>query len=334
MQLSAPSRVESTMPPRAPSLAHRLLLAAACSLTLGAGCFPDASHPEAEQPEQPLERAVEPPPITPVPLIEAAPVPEPEPAPAPFAGRTSVRVDELLAALADEVPRLAEAEAILADYQRFLTDFALEHDEELYLDYVRVKIAFEATRAGGWWGLHWKITNQQPNSAKIWATWRALGFDDPAPERADELSLPLITAHAECDELSALFAFVARRLGLSRRSEVGLFWPTGNHVVAVWTLRHGAGDKPVRVVVPTSQIFLSDAESLGTRGFNPWRQKTIFDYRRQDAAKDLLLPGPLASAFVQAVREHGHLSQLELQGARNVREERQSWSLAEDYGRP
>jgi hypothetical protein len=262
---------------------------------------------------------------------EAAPEPEPtpEPEPAPFAGRQTVRVDELLAALSEELEAVAASEQVRADFEAFLETFELDEltgRDELYLDYVRVKIAFEATRAGGWWGLAWDITNKKPRSDEVWARWHGLELG-PAPAKVDELAaLPATTAVAECDELSALFAFVARRLGLSKRSEVGLFWPTGNHTVAVWTIDRKTDDA-TRVVVPTSQVFLDGDQSLGTREFDPWTQKNIFDYRRQDAAASLELPGALASAFVVAVRERGGLSQAELQRQRNARESRQ-WTKA------
>ena len=60
------------------------------------------------------------------------------------------------------------------------------------------------------------------------------------------------------DELSALYAFFAGRAGIRG---VGLFWPYPNHTVDVWVLRP-AGSPPVRVVVPTSQIFLMKWTSL------------------------------------------------------------------------
>ncbi|WP_106092005.1 hypothetical protein [Enhygromyxa salina] len=244
--------------------------------------------------------------------------PEPEPEPPPFAGRERVRVDELLAAITEEVPGIAESPSVRADYHAFLTDFEIEHldDPDIYLDYVRVKIAFEATRAGGWWGLKWDITNEQPNSDKVWAHWKTLELG------ADAGAIPETTAIAECDELSALFAFVAKRIGLSRRSEVGLLWPTGNHTVAVWTIDR-KGDAPTRIVVPTSQIFLNGDQSLGTRGFDPWKQKSIFDYRRQDAAAKLEIPAALANHFVLTIREYGGRSQAVLQDQRNDKEDRQ-----------
>lgn len=295
-----------------------------------AGCFPDRPEPDAEQtspaaaPEQALAQPIAPQPL--IPIVEIPKIIEPEPEPPAFVGRETVRVDELLAALRDEVPNIAESEAVATDYAAFLEQFELTDDPELYLDYVRIKVAFEATRAGGWWGLRWAITNEDANSDKIWAAWQTLDKPELAP-------LPVITATAECDELSALFAFVAQRIGLSAESDVGLFWPEWNHVVAVWTI-HPKSKRPIRVVVPTSQIWLEDEDSLGTEGFNPWKQKRIYDYRRQDADEDLTIPGWLASQFVQAVREHGGRSQAELQVVRNENEERQLWAAAKDYSAP
>ena len=34
--------------------------------------------------------------------------------------------------------------------------------------------------------------------------------------------------------------------------------------------------------MPTSQVFLGVNDSFGTRKFNPWHQKTIFEYTRRD----------------------------------------------------
>lgn len=324
---------------------HGLVRGFAWSLVLmcsaAAGCFPDRPNPEASEPssdtvdpkppaEPELAQTIEPHPM--VPMVE--PPPPPPPPPPAFVGQETVRVDELLAALEAEVPNIAESDAVKADYEAFLERFELDDEPELYLDYVRVKIAFEATRAGGWWGLHWAITNKDANSDEIWAKWAKLPRDLAVPEDPSELEpLPLITATAECDELSALFAFVVQRIGLSDESEVGLFWPVWNHVVAVWTI-HPKADAPVRVIVPTSQIFLAGDASLGTEGFNPWKQKRIYDYRRQDARNNLKLPGPLAAAFVQAVREHAGRPQAELQSERNIKEGKQVWAAAKDYSDP
>ncbi len=162
----------------------------------------------------------------------------------------------------------------------------------------------------------WQITNELPQSDLVWAQWQQIELADDAGE------LPEVTAIAECDELSALFAFVVQRIGLSKRSEVGLFWPTGNHTVAVWTLDRKS-EHATRLIVPTSQIYLDSEQSLGTGEFNPWNQKHIYDYRRKDAALDLELPASLARGFVRAVQDHGGRSQAELQDMRNQRERRQ-----------
>jgi hypothetical protein len=301
---------------------HRRGVKIILSCSLGLACSLD-QHLDPPQPEaetvrpQLAEPTPSPEPLSAVVVAEPAP-PEPEPPPPPppppFMGRERVRVDELLGALSEEVEGIAASASVRSDYEAFLAAFELDDHADLYLDYVRIKIAFEATRAGGWWGLAWDITNEQPNSDKIWAHWNELELEDAA--------LPETTAIAECDELSALFAFIAQRIGLSRSSEVGLLWPTGNHTVAVWTI-NAKSDAPTRVVVPTSQIFLDGEQSLGTIAFNPWKQKSIFDYRRQDAADELELPAALASQFVLSVREYGGRSQAELQAQRNAKESRQ-----------
>jgi hypothetical protein len=230
----------------------------------------------------------------------------------PFPGRREVTVGELMQVLAAQVAPIARLPAVRRDYARLLAGRRLADDETLYLDYVRIRLAFEATRAGGLWGLQWQVTDQQPRSDRIWAQWQARSL-------ADGAALPETTAIAECDELSALFAYVARRLGLSRRSAVGLFWPARNHTVAVWSI-----DGRTRIVVPTSQVFLGPTESLGTGQFDPWAQKTVHPYAREDAAPGLKLPAALARQFVWTVQDHAGRTQAQLQQLRNERE-RQQW---------
>lgn len=328
---SAASFVHSTM--RALLAVTLTVSAVACSEAPDAGTeSPDSAEspelPEANAAEDATEDAVvADAPVTSERLTEpqTKPQPEPAPEPAPFAGRETVTVDELLAALEAEVETIAASEAVRTDFEAFVTAFELEETAEalgddLYLDYVRITIAFEATRDGGWWGLEWDITNEQPNSELVWAQWQDLAEHLPAaaPE-SGSVEMPATTAIAECDELSALFAFVAHRIGLQRAvSHAGLFWPTGNHTIAVWIV-DPKGDAPTRVNVPTTQIFLESDATLGDRGFDPWRQKSIFDYRREDASDSLELPGALASYFVAQVRAHGPASkaaQLELRAQR------------------
>lgn len=154
----------------------------------------------------------------------------------------------------------AGAPAVLADWHALVDAHDLVDTPATLAEYSRVRLAFEATRDGGLWGLRWAITNRDPTERYAWASliaWR--GAD--------------VTAVAECDELSALFASLARAMGVQ---EVGLFWPTWNHTVAVWTTP--GVTKAVRIIVPTSQIYLSQGETLGTSGFNPATQRTIYRY--------------------------------------------------------
>jgi hypothetical protein len=102
--------------------------------------------------------------------------------------------------------------------------------------------------------------------------------------------------------------------------DVGLFWPTWNHVVAVWTVQGEAA--PVRIVVPTSQIFLDSDASLGTDGFNPSKQKKIYEYRRKDVRDDARIPAALARFFVESAWTQAGRPQAELQAERNARSAR------------
>jgi hypothetical protein len=244
----------------------------------------------------------------PVEASELEVAPEPEPEPPLFAEMQRVPVSALWTEL-EAIARDMERNTVIADeYAELVHTHALEDTPALFRDYVRVKLAFEATRDGGFWRLRWAITNRSPNSKEIWSQWRArtdVADDEP-------------TAVAECDELSALFAVVARRLGVDR---VGLLWPVWNHVVAVWTVR-GADGRDVRLVVPTSQIFLDAQATLGTDGFNPWKQKTIYTYRSRDVSDGDEVPAPLARFFVEEARKHATRPAAELQRLRNHRSAR------------
>jgi len=110
--------------------------------------------------------------------------------------------------------------------------------------------------------------------------------------------------------------FFAEREGLK---SVGLFWPYTNHTVAVWTLHPMAGPA-IRVVVPTSQIFLTESDMFDTRKFDPWRQKTIYEYTRRDAPDSYEFPKPLFDFFLQQVDKYAGASNATLQRLRYLRE--------------
>lgn len=229
-----------------------------------------------------------------------------------FPGRRDVTVSELFAALSSEADALGRAQTLRQEYETLLAKHRLQGDDRLYADYVRVRLAFETTRAGGLWGLEWQVTDRLPQSDAVWAQWRSIRV-------ANTTAIPTTTAIAECDELSALFAVVARGIGLSRRSQVGLLWPTSNHTVAVWVIDDANSDEHARIVVPTSQIFLDSVQSLDTDGFDPWRQPRVYDYTRRDIVADATLPAPLARYFLAQAQRYGARSRGELQGMRNRR---------------
>jgi hypothetical protein len=191
-------------------------------------------------------------------------------------------------------------------FQSFTSTHKLPPESIRYSDYVVVRLLFEATRDAGFWNLHWAITDQPPNSDRIWKQWQS----------ARGASVVESTATAECDELSALYAFLVERAGVK---SVGLFWPYPNHTVAVWTVRPTMG-AAVRVVVPTSQIFLDETDFFDTKKFNPWHQKTIYEYTRRDVPDTFELPKPLFDFFLEQVDKYGGASDVTLQQLRYLRE--------------
>jgi hypothetical protein len=191
-------------------------------------------------------------------------------------------------------------------FQSFTTAYKIAPGNINYSDFVIVRLLYEATRDAGFWNMHWTITNMPPNSDRIWSQWKAVKAVSPLTP----------TASAECDELSALYAFLVERAGVR---SVGLFWPYPNHTVAVWVL-HPTQGADVRVVVPTSQIFLEVTDSFATRKFNPWHQKTIYEYKRRDAPDALELPNPLFDFFLQQTDKYAGASDSTLQQIRYLRE--------------
>lgn len=224
----------------------------------------------------------------------------------PTGVHTDTTLAQLLAKLHEKAHSLESASGMRSSFQAFIAAHLLSPDNIRYSDYVMARLLFEATRDAGLWNLHWSITDQPPNSDRIWQQWKV----------AARPSLLKSTATAECDELSALYAFLAEREGLK---SVGLFWPYANHTVAVWVLKPTAGPV-IRVVVPTSQIFLTESDMFDTRKFDPWRQKTIYEYTRRDAPDSYEFPKPLFDFFLQQVDKYAGASDVTLQRLRYLRE--------------
>ena len=221
---------------------------------------------------------------------------------------------QLVISIRQKAKALESSAGMKSEFRAFTMARAIPPDSIRYSDYVIVRLIYEAARDAGFWNMHWQITDQPPNSDRIWKQWSA--------ERRPSLTAP--TAIAECDELSALFAFLVERAGVRN---VGLFWPYPNHTVAVWSV-NPAGGRVVRVVVPTSQIFLEEGDDFDTRKFDPWRQKTIYEYTRRDVADSFEIPKPLAEFFLLQIDRYAGASNDTLQRIRYLRDAvfRNAWS--------
>jgi hypothetical protein len=212
----------------------------------------------------------------------------------------------LIIAMQGKAKILENSSGMRMGFESFTTAQKLPPETLRYSDYVLSRLLYEATRDAGFWNLHWTITNHDPNSDYVWQQWRALQSPSPL----------MPTADAECDELSALYAFLMRRAGVRG---AGLFWPYSNHTVAVWVL-HSPKGQELRIVVPTTQIFLSEADFFGTRAFDPWRQKRIYEYSRKDVPDTFRLPHPLFDFFLRQVDRYAGASNTTLQQLRYLRE--------------
>jgi hypothetical protein len=217
-----------------------------------------------------------------------------------------VPLAQFVSAIRQKAKTLENSSGMRLAFQSFLAAHHLPPDSVRYSDFVIIRLLFEATRDAGFWNMHWSITDQPPNSDRIWSQWKAILR--PSPREP--------TATAECDELSALYAFLVERSGVE---SVGLLWPTANHTVAVWVLEPARGPV-IRVVVPTSQIFLEEADSFDTKKFNPWRQKTIYEYTRRDVPDTFELPKALVDFFLKQIDTYAGASDVTLQRLRYVRD--------------
>jgi hypothetical protein len=190
----------------------------------------------------------------------------------------------------------------------------------LFSSFSRLRVLFEAARDGGYWRLRWDITNREPSALLIWRAWQR--------EPVDE-SFGHALATAECDELSALYSLLARRVGVDR---VGLFYPTWNHTIAAWAIRV-VPKRPVRLVlIPTTQIFLGCEETFDTSVFKT-SLTDIEPYPRWDIRDNSPIPAAMARFLLQQIRVYAPTS-LDLQAllrARRALELRSSMRRCVEY---
>ena len=224
----------------------------------------------------------------------------------PVGSASDTTLAHLISELRHRAKTLENTSGMRSSFQSFTSAYKISPDSISYSDFVIVRLLYEATRDAGFWNMHWTITNMPPDSDQVRRQWKTVQTVSPLTP----------TASAECDELSALYAFLVERAGVRT---VGLFWPYPNHTVAVWVI-HPTKGAEVRVVVPTSQVFLTVNDSFATRKFNAWHQRTIFEYKRRDAPDSFELPKPLFDFFLAQIGKYAGASDSTLQQLRYLRE--------------
>ncbi len=189
-----------------------------------------------------------------------------------------------------------ELSSLRPEYERFVARRKLPADPPgLFQEFARLWVLFETTRDGGSWRLRWDITNQNPSIRTIWRTWTK-------GEVLEAFAKP--SATAECDELSALFALMARRVGVRG---VGLFYPTWNHTIAAWAPAPLPRKSTPLVLIPTTQIYLGCEDSFDQTSFVT-RLTTIEEYPRWDVRDASPMPESLGRFLLEQVRVYGGAS--------------------------
>ncbi len=202
----------------------------------------------------------------------------------------NVRFDVWLGRLLDVIDH-APAPTVEREFVAFATERGLDvNDLALRRDFRRVRLLFEATRDGGFWRLRWRITNEKPSSRNIWQQWR----DKPVAN-----NFGVDSATAECDELSALLGMLAKHAGITN---VGLFYPTWNHTIAVWAPLAGQTKTPL-VQLPTSQIFLGCDAGFDQTTFAT-KRTNIQAYPAFDLRPYSLLPAARGEWMIEQVRRY------------------------------
>lgn len=222
-------------------------------------------------------------------------------------GGKTTTLQELTAQLKAQVKPLGATVGMKRAFESFQQRHKLRSGEISYDDFILIRMLFETNRDAGLWNLRWVITDLEPNSKSIWRQWQGI---------AGKPTYTTPTAVAECDELSALFSFLARKTGIK---STGLFWPASNHTVSVWVIPRRT-DPPIRVVVPTTQIFLDETDMFDTTTFNPWTQRNIYEYAGQDVPDSYTIPSTLVQFFIRQIETYTGATDDTLQRIRYLRE--------------
>jgi len=205
-----------------------------------------------------------------------------------------VRFGDFWSALTEQVD-LLDKSALRPSFARFAERHGADSSSEaLWQDFARLRLAFEATRDGGFWRLRWRVTDQEPSSNEIWKAWlRATPSDRFAA----------VSTIAECDEITALLSLTARHLGVRG---VGLFYPTWNHVIAGWSPPNAALPDARVVLLPTTQIFQECSATFDETTFKT--PKHVYEYPRTDVRDEREMSASLAVFLLEQMRVYGEAS--------------------------
>lgn len=205
-----------------------------------------------------------------------------------------VRFGDFWGALAQQVDALDKS-SLGPSFAAFAARHGADSSSDaLWQDFARLRLAFEATRDGGFWRLRWRVTDQEPSSNEIWKAWlRATPSDH----------FSTVSTIAECDEITALLSLTARHLGVRG---VGLFYPTWNHVIAGWSPPAGALPDGRVVLVPTTQIFQECSATFDETTFKT--PKHVYEYPRTDMRDERDMSHELAAFLLEQVRQYGEAS--------------------------
>ncbi len=83
-------------------------------------------------------------------------------------------VGQLVSLVREKAKSLEGSSGMRLGFQAFTTAHGLAAESIRYSDYVIVRLLFEATRDAGFWNLHRAITDQPPNSDRIWQQWKGV----------------------------------------------------------------------------------------------------------------------------------------------------------------
>src|ERR1044071_2943385 len=82
-------------------------------------------------------------------------------------------VARLVEALREKAKALEKTSGMQLGFKTLTAANKLQPGQVSLSDFAVVRLLFESTRDAGLWNLHWKITDLEPNSDKIWEQWRS-----------------------------------------------------------------------------------------------------------------------------------------------------------------